>query len=153
MINHPIFVFLCLFFNEKLINAIALLLKNQFFIHKKTKQIKPVDELSPLRNEIEEEEKKMESLKEELTNLLKEAEKYNAPNTFALYSKMQRKSNTIRNKIEEMEHNLEKMKGENESIKSENKKNHKPNTNELSSSLDNDHKFKILSVCLQLVFK
>lgn len=156
MINHIIFVFFAFILSEKLFDYLSLLLANLIFSSEKPKQIKINDELSPLRNEINEEEKRINAFRDELKTLLKDAEKVNTPNTFALYSKMQRKANLLRNKIEENENNLEKIKGQNETLKSEKVINHcdsiNPTQNK-SNTFNIQQKTKILGGVLHLVIK
>lgn len=133
-------------------NFLAKIIFSDRRIPKKTEI--ELDELSPLRNEIQEQEKKEETLREELINLTRDAEKINTPKTFALYSKMQRKCNVIKEKIEEIENNLHKMRGENENLKIQRKS--KKNTSEFpqqeqTSPIDNQQKTKILGIFFHLV--
>ena len=153
MLNHPIFIFFSLMLSEKLIDIIILWIKDKFVPKEIPKNIELIDELSPLRSEIQVQEKIIDSSREELAKMLKEAEKVNTPNTFALYSKMQRKSNSLRDKIEELENNLEKLKGEHENLK-KNKTNNNNDSQikEKSEGLIDIHqKLKIFAVCFRLV--
>lgn len=156
MFNHPIFVFLSLILAEHVMSFLGnFLAKIIFSDHSNAKKTEmELDELSPLRNEIQEQEKKGEILREELINLTREAEKINTPKTFALYSKMQRKCNMIKEKIEEIENSLQKMRGENENLKIQrkSKKNNAefPNQEQISQ-IDNQQKTKILVIFFHLV--
>lgn len=153
MLDHPIFVFFAYYLTEKLIEWGARFLSKQYFFVKKKPEVEIVEELSPLRNEIVENEKKADILREELLNLNKEAEKINTPKTFALYSKIQRKANAIKEKLEEMENNLVKMKRENDSLKNEkNKDKNKAIPEDLSFiNLDNNKKLQIATFILKMV--
>ena len=151
MINHPLGIFLVIILWGKLSSKIISKVKG-FVTNEKPKiELKKKEKESPLRNEIAEKETKISEMREELTKLLKEAEKFNSPQTFALYSKFQRKSNVLKGKIEESEKELEKSKEENENLKVEKNpegeklKNHKEDDN---SFLDFEKKGKIIEVLL-----
>ena len=154
MINHPLGIFLVIIFWGKL--SSKLISKVKEFVKNEKPKIEPKkkEAESPLRKEIIEKETKISQMNEELTKLLKEAEKVNSPQTFALYSKLQRKSNVLKEKIEESEKELEKSKTENENLKVEKNpevEKHKNQKEEDNSFLDFEKKGKIIEVLLQIV--
>lgn len=65
---------------------------------------------TPKENEINEKSMKLNKLKEMLTLQIVEAEKLNAPRTFAMFSKMQRKNNMLQEEISKLEDEIDKIK-------------------------------------------
>jgi len=155
MINHPIVVFIMIILWGKLIEKISSYIKGHVLTKEKPKKDHVIEEeSSPLRKDIKEKEKKIEEMREELTHLLQEVEKVNSPQTFALYSKIQRKVNALKDKIEGSEDDLEKIKGENKNLKFAKKNpetNNKTHEIEENSFLDHEKKAKIIEVFLQIV--
>ena len=156
MINHPIGIFVVIVIWGKLSSKIISMVKG-FFKKEKPKIIpKKQEEESPLRKGIIEKETKITQMTEELTKLCKEAEKLNSPQTFAQYSKLQRKSNVLKEKIEESEKELEKIKAENQNLKTvkqvpEEETNQNIGHEDSFSFLDDEKKEKIVDVFLQIV--
>lgn len=105
-------------FYEILLSNLILDMLITFFLKrlklKKAEQIKKESPLiiDPKENELNEKSIKLKNLKETFSSQIIEAEKLNAPRTFAQFSKMQRKNNILQDEISKLDEEISKIKQE-----------------------------------------